>query len=253
MKTFAKQQTWMVLGAALATASTAEAQVRVAPRVGVELVPVRHLQLRLTERFLYGAHIASSGRAQTYAEIEYSPLSWLDLAAGYRISFETYRAAYWSGHRTTLDAVLSRSWRGFRVAGRLRWLSRWEEHSSGYLFNTRIRSRLKLRYRPTKPLDLFVSGEVFSSILPLSYGVETFRVEAGLVARLRPFELEFGWRYQMPIEGSSHAYHMMITTLVWHWDRRGPRAPRQRGSHARSPTGSQGTNQAQEPDQDANE
>jgi hypothetical protein len=211
------------LFAALAIPSVAAAQIRVAPRFTAEISPVRRLTLSVSERYVYGDRIATSGRAQTYIGADFDPFKWLSFGLTYRISGETYRAAYWSSHRITADAGLAGSWRGFKLSYRLRWQSRFSPDRTGYEFDSALRNRVALRYRTPQPVDLSVSGELFSTLLPAALPASAFRFEAEITGHVDPVSIAFGYRFHGPIQATSQHYHMVMATVTWRWEAPRPR------------------------------
>jgi hypothetical protein len=211
---------------ALSFAPAASAQIRVAPRVGVEISPARRWTISAYERFVHGARIASTGRAQTFVGANFEPLKFLDFGVGYRISGETYRAAYWTSHRLQTDAAIAGSWRGFRLSYRLRWQNRWSPDRSGYEFDSFLRNRVQLRYRTPKPVDLSVSGELYSQLSPALIAADAFRFEAEITGHVDPVDLSFGYRFHGPILGGGQHYHMIMMSVTWRWE--APRRDSQR-------------------------
>lgn len=212
----------LALAAALAPPS-AEAQIRVAPRFNAEISPIQRWTFSVSERYVYGPRIASSGRAQTYVGAEFSPWKWLDFGVAYRVSFETYRNAYWSSHRVTTDAGVAGSRWGFRLGYRLRWQNRFSPDRQGYEHDMALRNRVSLRYRTPKPVDLAVSGELFSALVPAVLPWSAFRFEAELTGRVDPVAITFGYRYHHPIQSGGQHYHMVMATVTWRWEAPRPR------------------------------
>lgn len=212
----------LAVTATLAPASAA-AQIRVAPRFTAEFSPIQRWTFSVSERYVYGPRIASSGRAQTYVGAEFSPWKWLDFGVAYRLSMETYRNAYWSSHRVTTDAGVAGSRWGFRLGYRLRWQNRFSPDRQGYEFDSALRNRVSLRYRTPKPVDLAVSGELFSTLMPAVLPWSAFRFEAEVTGRVDPVDITFGYRYHHPIQSGGQHYHMVMATVTWRWEAPRPR------------------------------
>ncbi len=227
----------LFLCAALALGSVttpAQAQIRVAPRFNAELAITPRFTLEFGDRWVYGARIEESGREQIYVGAQLDALRWLRFGASYRIGAELYRRAVWSSHRIATDVTLAGRWRGFRLSYRLLWRNRWRPSSRVMTYDSTIRNRVALRYHLPKPVFLSVSGELFSVMLPSISGADSFRFEAEITGRVKPVDVAFGYRYQLPLLGTSQPYHMVMATVTWHWDRaRAQRTPEERAQRRR--------------------
>lgn len=224
------------LGAAslFVASASASAQVRVAPRFNAELELVPRFTLEVGNRFVNGARIEQPGREQVYVGAQYDVLRWLSFSANYRFGMEQYHRAIWTSHRIATDAGLALRWNGFRFSYRLRWRNRWRPSQRVMTYDSTLRHRLMVRYHLPKPVFLSVSGELFTQMLPYVIGADTFRFEAEITGRVKPVDIAFGYRYQMPILGYGQSYHMVMATVTWHWDRaRATRTPEERARRRR--------------------
>lgn len=217
-----------------AASAVSSAQIRVAPRFNAELELVPRFTLEVGDRWVYGARIEETGREQVYVGAQYDVFRWLSFAANYRFGVEQYHRAIWSSHRIATDAGLALRWNGLRFSYRLRWRNRWRPSQRVMTFDSTLRNRLMLRYHLPKPVFVSVSGELFTLMMPYVIGADTFRFEAEITGRVKPVDIAFGYRYQMPILGYGQSYHMVMATVTWHWDRaRATRTPEERARRRR--------------------
>jgi hypothetical protein len=221
----------------LAAARPASGQVRIAPRIGAQLQLAPRWSLRAYERFVHGARIAATGRAQSFLGGGFEPLPWLDLGAGYRVSGEMYRGSYASSHRLQAEANAGHTWRGLRLSWRGRWQGAWSPSRAGYAFETVLRNRAQLRWRAHKTVDLAASAELFSQLDPARIAADALRIEASLTGRLRGADLSLGYRFHGPLEGGANRYHMIQASVLVRWEAPAPARSRPRD---RDGTGARG-------------
>lgn len=215
--------------ATTAVAPSAHAQLRGAGRVGVELQPFRRWEFTLTERAVFGDRVPDTGRYQTMLEAAYDPTSFLRLGGGYRIAFSEGFGGVAIRHRLHLEARLDTRWRFFRFAYRLRWQNAFEDRPLEFDFDSYLRNRASVYFRtPHAPLEFDVNAELYSQLDATAQFLGRFRFEGGVTLRLRRVEIGAHYRYDTPLEGDGHEYHMVLGSLLFNWEAPRPHPNRER-------------------------